>query len=201
MAVDARNADVRRRLADAAEASLSGDARALDLSYRDIALRIAVQDRGTAFMDRLVTAAVKSEDPLFRTNAINALGGADTPETVQRALAIAQDERLLQSTERLRLTFTLSGQAAGRDALFAMLSSNWDAATARIPAFVRPQLPMLFGSYCEPARAQAVEALFAPRLASSGGGELELRQETSAIRNCAALKEAKGAEIEAALAR
>jgi aminopeptidase N len=200
LAGDARDPAVRRQLADAAEASLSGNARALDTSYRDLALRVAVQDRGKGFMDRLLDAAARSQDPLFRSNAIGALGAAETPEQVQRALAMAQDERL-QSTERLRLMFNLAGQPAGRDALFAMLSANWEAAVANIPAFVRPRLPMAFASYCDRAKADAVDALFRPRLATQGGGALELRQATTAIRNCAALKAAKGAEMEAALTR
>lgn len=200
VALNARKADVRRQLADAAERAVGGDARALDPAYRDIALRVAVQDRGVAFMDRLLDATAKSEDPLFRANAVNALAGAETPDAVDRALAMTRDDRL-QSTERLRLLLTLSGQPAGRDALFARLSRDWDATTADIPAFVRPRLATAFSSYCEPAKADAVEALFRPRMASLGGGDLELRQATESIRLCAALKAAKGAEMEAALAR
>jgi aminopeptidase N len=200
LALDARNADVRRQLAEAAEASLSGADRALDPAYRDLALTVAVQDRGVPFMDRLLGATAKSEDPLFRANAVRALAAAETPDEVQRALAIARDERL-QSTERLRVLLALSGQAAGRDALFTLLSNDWDATVANIAAFVRPRLPTMFASYCDPAKADAVGALFGPRLAALGGGELELRQATAAIRSCAALKAAKGPEMEAALTR
>ncbi len=195
----AKDAAIRGQLADAATAAL-GDPRALDTSYRALALIVAVQDRGVPFMDRLRTALVASSDPLFRQHALRALGSADTAAGVARALALGDDDAL-QSSERIAIMRTLPQSPVGRDALFARMSSNFDGVVDAIPAFSRPRLPLLFASYCSADKAAAVDALFRPKLAVLGGGELELGQTLDAIRQCVALKTAKGAEIEAVLTK
>jgi aminopeptidase N len=199
-ALVARDAAIRRQLADAATASIGGDPRALDPGYRALALAVAVQDRGVPFMDRLRTALVASSDPLFRQHALRALGSADTPAAVARALAL-RDDATLQSNERLAILRRLPQSPVGRDAVFAWMGRDFDRVVAAIPAFGRPRLPLMFAGYCSADRAAAVDALFRPKLAVLGGGELELGQTLDAIRQCVALKAARGAEIEAALTR
>ncbi|PZQ58908.1 MAG: peptidase M1 [Sphingomonas taxi] len=196
----AKDPALRRQLSDAAEAAIGGDARALDPGYRALALSVAVEERGVPFMDRLRTAMLASSDPLLRQQAVRAIASAVTPEQVARALALTQDQAL-QSSERLQILVNLSRQPAGADALFALLSRDFDRAMAGVPAFVRPRMPGLFAGYCSADKAAAVEALFRPKLAALGGGELQLGQALDAIRQCVALKAAKGAEIEAVLAR
>ncbi|MDR6786924.1 aminopeptidase N [Sphingomonas sp. BE138] len=196
----ARDAALRRQLSDAARASVGGDAQALDPGYRAIALLAGVQEVGVPFMDRLRTALIASTDPLFRQQAVRALGGADTPATVARALALS-DDVALQPSERLSIMRTLTNRPVGRDAVFARLRQNFDAIAGTVPAFGRPRLPMLFAGYCSADKAAAVEALFRPKLAVLGGGELELGQSLDAIRQCVALKDAKGAEIESVLGK
>ncbi|KQT32628.1 hypothetical protein ASG29_12845 [Sphingomonas sp. Leaf412] len=200
MANRARDAGVRTTLADAAAKAVGGDERALDADYRSTAFRVAVQDRGVPFMDRLKTALVASQDPLFRSHAVTGLGAAETPEQVRRALAIAQDaDSGLQSIERQTLLTRIAAQPVGRDTLFALLSSDWDRMTAPIPAFRRSGLPLRFAGYCDAGKADALEALFRPRLAALGANDLELKQAAESIRICAALKSARGAEMEAGL--
>ncbi|WP_394647121.1 M1 family metallopeptidase [uncultured Sphingomonas sp.] len=194
----AKDAALRRQLGDAARALIDGDAGALDPNYRSMALAIAVQDGGVPFMDRLYAALVASTDPLFREQAIRALGAADAAPTVARALALTTDTAL-QSSERVAILRTLPSHPVGRDAVFARMGQDFDATVANVPAFSRPRLPLLFASFCSADRAAAVDAVFRPKLATLGGGALELDQALGAIRQCAALKAAKGAEIERTL--
>lgn len=200
MALEARDPALRTTLATAATASLGGTAAALDPSFRQLALTVAVQDRGVPFMNQLRDALVASEDPLFRQQAVQALAAVETRDQAARAIAISTDPAL-QSLERVYLAFGMAGQPAGRDALFERLSSGFDALVADVPAFSRARLPSLFSGYCAADKADAVDRLIRPRLATLGGGELELAQTLDAIRSCVALKAAKGAEIEAALTR
>lgn len=197
-ATSARDPALRRQLAGAAQAMVRGDAKALDPAYRSLALSIAVEDLPTSFMTRLRDSVVASDDPLFRSQAMRALGHATTAEQVARALELTRDDAL-QSTERLQIMIALAGQPLGRDALLQLLGSDFDAAIATVPAFVRPRVPGLFGGYCSADKAAAVDALFRPRLAALGGGQLELGQALDSINQCVALKQARGAEIEAAL--
>ena len=196
----AKDAEVRRQLTTAAQASLAGNAQALDPSYRAVAFVAAVQDLGVPFMDQLRTALLASTDPLFRQQAVRALGAADTPAAVTRALALTEDQAL-QSSERVSILRTLPTRPIGRDAVFARLQQNFDAIAGTIPAFSRPRLPLSFAGYCSADKAAAVEALFRPKLAILGGGALELGQTLDAINQCVALKAAKGAEIEAVLTK
>jgi hypothetical protein len=46
---------------------------------------------------------------------------------------------------------------------------------------------------------ERVGAYFKPKLEALGGGELELKQTEEGIRQCAALKDKKGGEIDAVL--
>ncbi len=196
----AKDAAIRRQLADAAQAAIDGDTRALDTGYRTMAMIVAVQDHGVAFMDALRTALIASSDPLFRQQAVYALGSADATATVARALALREDAAL-QSSERNSIMRVLTESPAGRDAVFALMSRDFDRVANTVPSFGRARLPLLFAGYCTADKAAAVDALFRPKLAVLGGGELELGQTLDGIRQCVALKAAKGAEIEAVLAK
>lgn len=200
LAIEARDPALRKQLADAAQASLSGDAQALDPAFRQMAMTIAVVDLGVPYMDRLNDALLASSDPLFRQQAVRALSAGETAEQVSRATSLSRNPAL-QSNERLYMALGLAGQPLGRDTLFQLLSNDFDRVAADIPAIARPRLPALFSSYCEASKADALEAMFRPKLATLGGGELELTQTVEAIRLCVALKQAKGAEIEAALTK
>lgn len=200
LALTARDAATRATLAQAADRALAGDADALDPTYRSLAFIVAVQDRDSAFMDRLKAALAKSEDPLWRSNALAGLMAADSAEKVQRAIAYAQDaDGGLQTLERQQLLRGLAGQPVGRDILFGLYQTDWDRMTANLPAFRRSSLPLLFASYCSADKAAAVDALFRPRLKALGANELELNQAVESIRICAELKTARGAQMEAAL--
>src|SRR5690606_3477473 len=63
------------------------------------------------------------------------------------------------------------------------------------PAFLRPQLSTLFARSCATEDIAKVEAFIRPRLATLGGGELELEQTKQRIALCAALRKAKQGEI------
>jgi hypothetical protein len=55
-------------------------------------------------------------------------------------------------------------------------------------------------NYCTEADAKRVDALFRPKLAEANVSTLDLERPLAQIRQCVALREAKGAELSAALA-
>lgn len=198
-ATEARDPAVRAKLTAAAQAAVAGDEAALDPSYRPVAFRVAVEEGGVAFMDKLRDALIASRDPLFRQQAVSGIASGQTLPLVQHAITLSADERL-QSMERLYLVFLTRQSEAGRDTLMTGLTTDFDAFAAPVPAMFRPRLSTLFEGYCDASKAEAVDRLMRPKVAKLGGGELELAQTLESIRLCAALKEAKGAEIAAALA-
>ena len=197
VAGEGRDPALRAQLIAAAEASLAGDEGALDPSFRALAFAVAVEDRGEPFMNRLHEQLIGSQDPLFRRNAAAALGTSN-PALTTRVLALSRDTRL-QNLERLTILFGLLQTAGTRDAAFAHVIGNFEEHQKLTTGFGNALLGIGSG-YCSAAKADEVDAALRPRLASVGGGELDLDRSLGAIRQCAALKAEKGAEISAALA-
>ena len=198
VALEARDSKLRMQLASAAGAYLGGDAHALDPSFRRTALRVAVQDKGMPVLNQLRDVLVKSSDPLYKLDASVAIGSADTASLAQPALAIAMSAGV-QATESLYIVYVLSSQPGARAVTTEYAQHNLARLLKVFPGPARPYIVKLFEGYCGPEDAAKVDAFFEPKLKMLGGGELELSQTKEQIAVCAALKEAKGAEIVAAL--
>jgi aminopeptidase N len=200
VALEARDPDVRKQLETAAVAYLNGDTKVLDPAFRDCAFSVAVQDLGAPFMQKLRDAMVKSSDPLFRAHATTALAAADTPELTQETVRLAQTPGV-QSIERMQMMLGTSLHPGSRDTLVRLLDQNFEQVVESFPGFARPYVIHMFDGYCSKEDIAKVDAFVKPKLAMIGGGELELAQAKERIGQCAALKDAKGAEIGAALAK
>jgi hypothetical protein len=200
VALEGRDPSLRAQLAQAADASLSGDTNALDPAFALTALRVAVQDRGAPFMGTLAQALVKTEDPLFREQASTAIGSADTPALAHQALdlALAPD---MQSMASVRIVLTLSRQPGARSTLTTFSEQQFAQMIDKFPGFERPQFVRIYDGYCSAADVARVDKFMRPKLAQIGGGDLELSQVMERIGICASLKEAKGEEIAAVLAK
>jgi aminopeptidase N len=198
VALEGRDPKLRAQLVAAAEAYLGGDMQALDVAYRPTALEVAVQDRGIPFMKRLHESVLKSTDSLFRQNSVVAIGGANTPELAEEALRLAFTPGM-QSLETVRMVFGLSLQPEAREVVASFAERNFKQLLDAFPGFLRPRIVELFGGYCAKTDIARVEQWIQPKLAELGGGELELSQTKERIALCAALKDAKGAEIGRAL--
>jgi aminopeptidase N len=193
VANEGRSPAVSETLATAARKSLAGDAAALDPAYRPSALRAALR-ADPSLAPKLLEALVASDDPLFRRHAANALGA----EGGTAILSSVTDKRL-QNLEALSL---LAGQFAspdGRHAALAWLDTNFDAVKPRLGGLLG-QFVGVAGGFCSEADADEVNRVFRPRMSEIGAGMLDLDRTVAGIRQCAALKKAKGAEISAALA-
>jgi aminopeptidase N len=200
VALEGRDSALRAQLSTAAQAVVDGDLRAADPAFRDTALSVAVQERGVPFMTKLRDALVKSNDPLFRRHAAIALASADKPETAATAAEMAFSPGM-QSMESLQVLLYLSRQAASRDAAIAFVNQNFKRVMDAFPGFAKPYLIRMFGGKCSAGDVEKVAAWVKPKLKELGGGELELEQTKERIGLCIALKNAKSAEISAALAK
>lgn len=200
VALEARDPAVRKQLAAAADALVAGDASALAPAFRSTALAVAVQEGGRGFIDRLWPVLLKSNDPLFRSQASRALGRAEGTETIAHVQQLAMGEGL-QSLERTNALSSLAANPAARDATTAFVSKNFTRVVESFPGFGRAGIIAFYNGYCTPADAARVEALVRPNLAVLGGGELELSQTKERIGQCAALKDARGEQIAAVLAK
>ena len=71
---------LRKQIGDAARAYLSGDAKALDPSWFGIGFDIVVEEGGLTAAKQLAEAALVSQDPLFRPNALGAAASSGKEE-------------------------------------------------------------------------------------------------------------------------
>jgi aminopeptidase N len=198
VALEGRDAKLREQLSAAAVATLAGNTRAIDPAFRTVAFSVAVQERGAPLLEQLKEAMMKSNDPLFRSQASTAMGAADTPELAQRALTLAMSEGM-QPFDTLGIVYYLSRQPGVRDRVISHVNANFDALKNVLPGFARSQVILFYEGLCRKEDVENVEKWVRPKLASLGGGELELAQTQERIRLCVALKEKKGAEIAAEL--
>jgi hypothetical protein len=198
MAFDGADPELRTRLAAAARADLDGVAGALDPSLRGVAYGVAAQEGGLPLIERLRAALSQSADAHVRGDASLALGLVDSaalaPESIRIALAPQTG-----TPEALQILFLLASRPGSRAVTLAYLQEHFAQVEKVFPAIARPAIATLFGSGCSAAEVERVEAFFAPRLKELGGGELELAQTRERIGLCAALKQARGADIAAAL--
>jgi aminopeptidase N len=193
VANEGRSPSVSATLAEAARRSLAGDAAALDPAYRPSALRAALR-ADPSLSRKLLETLVASDDPLFRRHAANALGA----EGGTAILSSVTDKRL-QNLEALSI---LAGQFAspdGRGAALSWLDTNFEAVKPRLGGLLG-QFVGVAGGFCTEEDARAVDRVFRSRMAEIGAGMLDLDRTLAGIRQCAALKAAKGADISAALA-
>lgn len=198
VANEAADPVLRASLAKAGRAAIAGDASAVDPTFRGLALVAAVQEGGPSVQAALSNALLASQDPLFRAQAANAIGAVANEAQASKALELAFADGM-QALETTGLIGSVARSPAGRIAATRFTEANFSRVLASYPGFSKRGIINLFSGFCSIADAERVESLLRPRLAEIGGGELELGQAVSGIRRCAALVEAKGAEIAAAL--
>jgi aminopeptidase N len=200
VALGARDPSVRSKLADAADAYLSGNTQALDPAFRNTAFSVAVQERGAPFMTKLRDALVKSSDPLFRQHAGEALGAADTPALGETAVQVALSPGV-QSIEMAMIVLRAAQHPGARPIVVKRVDQDFKRMMESLPGFARPVIIRLFNGYCSPGDVERVDAYMQPKLKMLGGGELDLARAKERIGQCIALKTAKSAEIGAALTK
>lgn len=199
-ALEARDPPLRTRLSAAAAAYLGGDTQALDSAFRGVALKVAVQERGEAFLLELQKALIASSDALFRADGSNAIGSGDTPALAEQALQLAFSGDL-QPLEALQIFLTTAALPATRETAMQYTNDNFQRVIERFPGFTRPLFVSAFDGLCATGDVARIDAFIKPRLKELGGGEMELSQTKERIAGCAALKSAKGGEITAVLSR
>ena len=196
----AKDKPLRAKLAAAVDAYLAGDAKALDSAYFGVAFDAWLATKKLAGAQLLVDQALASEDPVFRPAALGAVAASGDLPTAQWLLNTPRDSRLRLS-EWQNFILGVVAEPATRDWGFDWLKQHLDDLlggnggiflfSARLPAFLN--------SFCSVAAADDLEAL-RPKFAATSG-TLELERTIERVRSCGKLKDARGAEMTAALQR
>jgi len=194
VALWARDAEIRRVLAAAAQRSLEDDA-ALDPLLRSRAWAVGVQSLAPAFRQAIETRLLESKDPQIRQDAAVALGYAEETESSRRALALTLDPRVPPEAAYVLLYLQFVNPIT-RPAAWHWLNEQKSAVASKLPEGYGQQfLAQLGGSLCSAEDRDAFQAALATRLATAA--ELALRRTSERIDVCIAVKAAHQAEFAA----
>lgn len=202
LALAGRDPELRAKLAAAAKAFIAsgGSYEGVDLQSYEMptALRVMAEEADAAAVDALLGFAKTARDPLARRSAVSALGVVRAPELAAKVRASAAAE--MQPTDMIAALGVALEEPETREATWAWFPDNFEAIAKRVPSLFGTRFVRAADGFCSTAKAAEVKAFFDARAAQMPGAERPLAQTVEEIELCAALKDAKGAELAAALA-
>jgi len=200
MAFDARDPALRATLKTAADKYLAGDTQALDPGFRDAGLTVVAEDGGLASAKMLVEKALSNEDADVRRAELGAAASSGHADVANYLLALS--DKRLRTFDRIMLIAVLASTPATRDLADNWILSNYGKLLAgNSGIFITTRLPGMFNSQCSAAWADRVEQTIGPKVLKANAGVLEYRRMLERVRDCGILKQAKAAEVSAAIAR
>jgi aminopeptidase N len=200
LALTAKDPALRQKLGSAARAYLAGDKAALDPAWYGMAFAVVIDEGGLTAAKDLADKALASQDPLFRPEALGAVASSGNPEVAKWVLDSFTDPRLRKS-ERIGVIRTVIFTRETRELGFEWLKANFDQLTSGGGGiFSAARLPAVVAGFCSVQRSEEIAALLRPKLKGKTGA-LELERTVERVRSCGVLKEARGAEFSAELAK
>ncbi len=191
---------LRGQLLTATKAYLGGDHQALDAAWLGSGLALVLEEGGLATARDLLDRALASTDPVFRPVALGVIGDSGKDEIGRWILDGLKDSRL-RISERQNLIRGVVASPGTQDLGWAWLKANYEAlANSGGGIFFASRLPEMVSGYCSVARAEEIASLLRPKLQGKTGA-LGLERSIERVRSCGVLKEARGAELSAALAK
>ncbi|MEY4953591.1 MAG: hypothetical protein RL299_2015 [Pseudomonadota bacterium] len=199
LAMTAKDPALRRQLGSAARAYLAGDKAALDPAWFGMAFAVVVDEGGLPAAKDLAGKALASQDPLFRPEALGAVASSGRADVGKWVLDDFNDPRLRKS-ERLGMVRGVIFTRETREMGFEWLKTNFDQLTSGGGIFSASRLPGIVAGFCSVQRSDEIAVLLRPKLKGKTGA-LALERTIERVRSCGVLKEARGAELSAELAK
>ncbi|WP_167397782.1 M1 family metallopeptidase [Sphingomonas faeni] len=199
VADDARDPAVRNKLKLAGEKYLAGDTAALDSGFLGAALTVVAEEGGLPAAKMLVDKALSSEDPGFRQAALGAAASSGRPDAANYLLSL--EDKRMRSYDRIGLIFGVAGNAETRDLGIDWILANYDKLLAGGNGiFITSRLPQALAVQCGADQADRIDAKVGASIRKANVGLLNYERTLESIRHCGVLRQAKSAEIAAALA-
>ena len=194
---DAKDPAITAQLLTAADAYLGGDRQALDTNYLRLALKAYI-DRGKLPAAKvLVERALSSQDPVFRPVALGTVAGSGNNDIAAWLLTGFSDPRLRLS-ERLQVVGGVVQTGETRDYGYGWVKANSAALMQGGGNIFAARLPGVLGGFCSAAKSAEIAADFRALFAGTAAA-LELERTIERVRDCGILKDARGAELSAAM--
>ena len=159
-------------------------------------MRAGVYAQGAPFARQLLDAMKASNDEFFIQSVIFAVAGAQDDASLNALLAALPSIR----TGDLRYVFRgLQREEKGQPVLWSWFKTNFAAIEARVSPEGMGEAPGFFTYGCDAAAKGELDGFFGPRTGELQGTTRTLKENDDRIDRCIAFKQAKGAEITAAL--
>jgi alanyl aminopeptidase len=203
MLIVAKDPELRAQAAEQAAllVGMNGepDPQAVPESEVTTVLSVGVQELGAPFFERLLEQAVSSDDSVFAGRAFGALARTEDPELVAQ-LQAAILEGKLPGYEPLYAINRQMARPATTELTYQWIRGNFDAVLELAPEMFRTQFVAGLGqNFCSAERAVEWQAFVESRSDQISGYERSLAQAVESANLCAGLREAKAAELIAAL--
>jgi len=198
VAFEAKDPAVRAKLKAAGDAYLKGDTKAVDPAFLGQALAVVAEEGGLTAAKTLVEKGLASEDGDVRAQELGAAAGSGHADVANYLLGL--DDKRLRSFDKIMILGQLIGTNETRALTTDWIFANYDKLTSGNGIFLTSRLPAMFNGQCGDAAADRIEKTLGPKVMKLNSGVLEYRRMLERVRNCGVLKQAKSAEIAAALA-
>lgn len=197
LAHEAEDKAVLAKLSAAAQRYIAGDKAALDPTYLADGFAAIVGQGGLPAAKKIMDLGLTSEDPVVRSAALTAVADSGQPEIATWALGFG-DARL-RSLERATMLLRLA-QARGSSAMTGdWIVENIDTLLGNANGIFAGRLAQSFATQCGADRAARIDAAVGGKIREAGAGVLDYERTLEGIRLCGALRDAKSAELGAAL--
>ena len=201
--VVAKDPEMRKALAQRASARIGldgeADLSAISVEEMETAFSVGVQDFGEPFFDLLMEQGLASNDPAFRNAAFGALARTEDPLLSGKLQTSILAEKF-QGTEPFGIIFRQMARNATTELTYQWMKENDEAIFELIPLSYRGNVVPAFGSFfCSLEKADEWQAFIESRAEVMPGYERDLAQAVESVRLCAALKDARGEDLLAAL--
>ncbi|HEY2033462.1 MAG TPA: M1 family aminopeptidase, partial [Rhizomicrobium sp.] len=162
------------------------------------ALRAGVLSEGAPFANSVIGAMQKSQDEYFVQSAIYAVAGSNDEAPLRKLLDMTLTPAIRIGDVRYVLRYT-QGEAKARDVAWAWFKANYDGVVKRLSTGGLGSAPNILQFACDPGAKADLAAFFGPKTGQLTGTPRALKENEDRIDRCIAFKQAKGAEIAAAI--
>ncbi|MGN6517450.1 MAG: M1 family metallopeptidase [Rhizomicrobium sp.] len=162
------------------------------------ALRAGVISEGPSFADSVLAAMQKSQDEYFVQSAIYAVSGSNDDVTLKKLLDVTLSPAIRIGDVRYVFRY-MQGEAKGRDVAWSWFKTNYDPLLKRLSTYGMSSAPDILKFACDANAKADLAAFFGPKTSQLTGTPRTLKENEDRIDRCIAFKQAKGAEIAAAI--
>jgi len=181
------------------------DKKAVAPEMVEVVLAIAAAKGEEAFREKLVAAVRSEKERHTRQQLIGALGSFTDPDIVKKNLSLVF-EKGLDPRETIWMVFAASQSVRTQGVAFDFVTAHYDRLVGDSPDSVLPmeaagRMVFIGRNFCDAASRQQLADVFTERSAKASSGLRQLHQVLEVVDQCAALKQAQAASIEAFLTR